>query len=52
MIKLPVVSERSLCVFLHAATQLGSGEKGTVAKAMGNVKHGVGVVTTRGDLAT
>ena len=31
--ELPVDSELSLCgVFLHAATQLGSREKGTVAK--------------------
>ena len=33
MTELPVDSELSLCgVFLHAATQLGSREKGTAAK--------------------
>lgn len=62
-IELPVDSELSLCgVFLHAATQLGSREKGMVAKhgfarsisqkAVGNWKHGAGMVMTSRNLAS
>jgi hypothetical protein len=57
VIELPVDSEVSLCgIFLHAAAQLGSREKGTVAKhgfarstqpkAVGIWKRGAGVVVT------
>lgn len=52
MIELPVDSELSLCgVFLHAATQLGSREKGTAKectqKGVGIWKSGAGIIVTR-----